>query len=162
MTGADWIWDLCELAEGKWRIYWIGGEPTVANTAANQLTAHFPNLEIATNHGFHPKTGVANQLIISAINEFKPDIVLVGMGSPTQEEWVHHNRDKIDAPVVWTVGATADYLAGVQSRQGPRWLLDNHEWVARLWSDPRRLWRRYLLGNPAFIARVLLDRLKHK
>jgi N-acetylglucosaminyldiphosphoundecaprenol N-acetyl-beta-D-mannosaminyltransferase len=158
MTGADWIWELAAHAEGRWRLYWIGGAEGVAAEAAGRLHEIHPGLEIQTDHGFHPKSGPDNAACLERINAFQPDIVLVGMGSPTQEMWVDARRADINAPVVWCVGATADVVSGVENR-GPAWLTEHAEWVSRLWANPSRMWRRYLVGNPLFVMRVLGSRL---
>lgn len=158
MTGADWIWELAAAAEGRWRLYWIGGQPGVAEAAAQALQHAHPGLAIATDHGYHPRTGPEDQACTRRINAFGPDIVLVGMGTPEQESWVAQRRAQLDAPVVWCLGATADYVAG-QVPRGPAWLTDRAEWLARLAAEPGRLWRRYLVGNTVFIARVLRSRL---
>ncbi len=154
MTGADWIWDFAARAEGNWRVFWVGGEPGVTAAAAAALQARHPGLGIDTDHGFH--TDIAP--LLARINAFAPDVVLVGMGTPTQERWIARWRGAIDAPVVWALGATHDFVSGRVSR-GPASLHQNQEWLARLWVDPRRLWRRYLLGNTAFIVRVARQRL---
>jgi N-acetylglucosaminyldiphosphoundecaprenol N-acetyl-beta-D-mannosaminyltransferase len=80
--------------------------------------------------------------------------VLVGMGTPRQELWAAHNAGRLDADVVWTVGALFDFVSGRVPR-APHWLADNGlEWIFRLAIEPQRMWRRYLLGNPVFISRV--------
>ena len=149
MTGADWIWDLAREAEGRWRIAWIGGEPGVSDEAAGILREQHPALELHAEHGFHEDSGA----VCARVNAFAPDLVLVGMGTPVQERWVATWRGELEAPVVWCLGATADFVSGKVDR-GPAWLHDNQEWLARLVTEPRRLWRRYLLGNPLFLARV--------
>lgn len=158
MTGADWIWDLAQEAEGRWRLHWLGSEPGVTEAAAAKLKERCPRLEVTTDHGYHAKEGPENDATIARINAAKPDIVLVGMGTPVQEAWVAANRAAIDAPVVWVLGATADFVSGKVSR-GPAVLYNNQEWLARLITEPRRLWRRYLLGNTVFLGRVLAQRL---
>ncbi len=76
------------------------------------------------------------------------------MGTPRQELWVEHNAPRLDADVVWTVGALFDIVSGRVPR-APHWLADNGlEWIFRLAIEPQRMWRRYLLGNPVFISRV--------
>ena len=157
MTGADWIWDLAQHAEGKWRLYWLGGADGVAEKAAQELRERYPELEIQTDHGFHAQSGPEDAAVVKRINDYAPDILLVGMGTPTQECWVDARRTSIDAPVVWCIGATADVLAGVETR-GPKWLTDRAEWLSRLWANPSDKWRRYLVGNPLFVARVLRSR----
>lgn len=157
MTGADWIWDLAAHAEGRYRLFWLGCAPGVTEAAALALQARYPALDVVTDHGFHEKTGPENDALIARINEARPAILLVGMGTPVQEAWVAQNRAAIDAPVVWVLGATADFVSGKVSR-GPAWLHQNQEWLARLLTEPQRLWRRYLIGNSLFIARVLRQR----
>ncbi len=154
MTGADWIWDLAAAAEGRWRVCWIGSEPGVTAEAAAVLQARHPGLEIVPHHGFHAKDGPDNDAFIQRVNEADADIVLVGMGTPIQERWVHANRAAMNAPVVWCLGATADFISGRVDR-GPQWLYERQEWLARLWVDPKRLWQRYLLGNARVMGRVL-------
>ena len=95
------------------------------------------------------------------MNAAHPHILLVGMGTPIQERWIAAHRHELDVPVVWAVGALFDFVAGVQPR-GPRWMLDNGlEWLYRLRSDPRRLWQRYVVGNPLFILRVMWQKTGH-
>jgi len=156
MTGADWIWDLAARCEGRWRLAWIGGEEGVAEDAVAVLRAQHPGLQAWCTHGFHPEDAVPAML--AECNAFAPHIVLVGMGTPTQELWVKRWRSAIEAPVVWCTGATADFVSGATAR-GPKWLHQRQEWLARLVTEPRRLWRRYLLGNPLFLTRVIRQRL---
>lgn len=155
MTGADWIWDLAARAEGRLRLAWIGGAEGVTEAAAEALRERHPGLQVWTDHGFHQDVPG----LIARCNAFAPDIVLVGMGTPTQERWVQRWRPDLQAPVVWCIGATADFLSGQTSR-GPEWLHQNQEWLARLLTEPGRLWRRYLVGNPLFLARVIRSRLR--
>ena len=159
MTGADWIWDLAREAEGRWRLFWLGSEPGVTETAAAKLRERQPGLDVITDHGYHKKDGPENDALIDRINAAAPDILLVGMGTPVQERWVMANRDRIHAPVVWVLGATADFVSGKVSR-GPAVLYNNQEWLARLITEPRRLWKRYLLGNTVFLARVAGQRAR--
>lgn len=159
MTGADWINDFCAVSRRTGtRIFLLAGEPGVAARAAAVLTERFPGLRIVgTHHGYLEATE-ATESALAAIEAAQPDLVFVGMGTPRQELWLMRHRDRLGSRVVWCVGALFDFVAGVQ-RRGPRWLVDHHmEWAARLLSDPRRLWRRYLVGNPLFLARVATER----
>jgi N-acetylglucosaminyldiphosphoundecaprenol N-acetyl-beta-D-mannosaminyltransferase len=161
MTGADWIHDLAaRAATDGWRLGWIGGAPGVTQAAAGVLEAAHPGVQFVwLEHGFHEKSGPANDAVLQSLAEARPDVLLVGMGTPTQERWVAENRDRMECPVVWCVGATADFVSGTVNR-GPRVLYENQEWLARLLVDPKRLWRRFLVGNPRFFARVLRTRLR--
>jgi N-acetylglucosaminyldiphosphoundecaprenol N-acetyl-beta-D-mannosaminyltransferase len=157
MTGADWIHDLCRLCvEKQYRLYLLGGEPGTADVAAQALVQQYPALAIVgTQHGFlHDDSAV-----IARVDSARPHILLVGFGTPLQERWIARNLDSLDVPVIWAVGALMDYVAGSTPR-APRWLLDHDlEWLGRLGAEPGRLWRRYLVGNPLFLYRVLKQRL---
>ena len=154
MTGADWIWDLAALCEGRRKLWWLGGKPGVTEAAAVALRARHPRLVVDTDHGFHDDYAPG----VSQINAAKPAILLVGMGTPIQERWVATHLPGLRVPVVWVTGATADFVSGTVSR-GPAWLHRDHEWLARLVTEPRRLWRRYLVGNATFAARVGRERV---
>lgn len=160
MTGADWIWDLAALAESEgWTLAWVGSEPGVSQAAAKVLREKHPDLKLHPEHGFHnPEQTPA---LLERINAANADIVLVGMGTPLQERWTAQNRSNLHAPVVWCLGATADFVSGKTNR-GPGFLNQNAEWLARLITEPGRLWKRYLLGNPLFIARVLKERVSKR
>jgi N-acetylglucosaminyldiphosphoundecaprenol N-acetyl-beta-D-mannosaminyltransferase len=157
MTGADWIWGLAALCEAAGQsIYLLGSEPGVTAEAARRLNHWYPRLEISgTHHGFFDIGSPHDDRVVEDINARRPDIVLVGMGTPKQELWVQHNSARLETDVLWTVGALFDYVSGRVPR-APGWLADNGlEWIFRLAIEPQRMWRRYLLGNPVFISRVM-------
>jgi N-acetylglucosaminyldiphosphoundecaprenol N-acetyl-beta-D-mannosaminyltransferase len=160
MTGADWVWGMaamCEMAGSS--LYLLGSDPPVASDAAKRLQRWYPDLRIAgSHHGYFDLDSPHNDRVIEDINAKQPDIVLVGMGTPKQELWIQRYGDRLDADVLWTVGALLDYIAGRVPR-APRWLADNGlEWIWRLAIEPHRMWRRYLLGNPKFLSRVFTER----
>jgi N-acetylglucosaminyldiphosphoundecaprenol N-acetyl-beta-D-mannosaminyltransferase len=157
MTGADWIWALARLCElGGHRLYLLGSEPPLAHEAASRLRRRCPQLDVCgAHHGFFDLDSPHNQRVIEDINEHRPRIVLVGMGTPKQELWVDRYGSQLEGAVVWTVGSLFDYVSGHMPR-APRWLADNGlEWIFRFAIEPHRMWRRYLLGNPVFLRRVL-------
>ena len=156
MTGADWIWGVAALCQERGRsIYLLGSDPGSSTDAAAALQRWYPRLRVlGTHHGYFDPGSAHSERVLEHIAELNPDIVLVGMGTPQQELWVDHNLDRLEAPVVWTVGALFDYLSG-RTPRAPHWLADHgFEWVFRLAIEPRRMWRRYLLGNPTFLYRV--------
>ncbi len=157
MTGADWIWGLAELCERSGKsLYLLGSEPPIARQAADTLRQAHPKLEVTgAHHGFFGLESPHHERVIEDIHARRPDILLVGMGTPKQELWVDRYAERSQVPVVWTVGALFDYVSG-RTPRAPRWLADNGlEWMFRLGVEPRRMWRRYLLGNPVFLARVM-------
>jgi N-acetylglucosaminyldiphosphoundecaprenol N-acetyl-beta-D-mannosaminyltransferase len=163
MTGADWIWGLASLCERSAQpVYLLGSEPPIAREAAARLRRWYPQLDVVgAHHGFFDLDSPHNERVIEDINAHSPAIVLVGMGTPKQELWVDRYAHRLDGAVVWTVGALFDYVSGHIPR-APRWLADNGlEWIFRLAIEPQRMWRRYLLGNPVFLSRVLSEARDH-
>ena len=159
MTGADWIWGLARLCELDGHpLYLLGSEPPLAREAAGRLRRDYPRLEVVgAHHGFFELDSPHNERVIEDIQAHAPQIVLVGMGTPKQELWVDRYAERLDGAVVWTVGALFDIVSGHVPR-APRWLADNGlEWIFRLAIEPQRMWRRYLLGNPVFLHRVLTE-----
>ncbi len=163
ITYADWTWKLAAFAEERgFSLFFLGARPGVAEKAARRLEYRFPKLRIAgAEHGYFERTlgSPENEAIIKKINAARPNVLLVGFGMPVQEFWLAENWEKVDANVALTGGAVFDYVSG-ELRRGPRFLTDRGlESVARLMVEPRRLWRRYVIGNPLFLLRVLKQRL---
>jgi N-acetylglucosaminyldiphosphoundecaprenol N-acetyl-beta-D-mannosaminyltransferase len=164
MTGADWIWTVAALCqESGLSLYLLGSEPGSSADAASALKRWYPGLDVrGTHHGYFGLDTPHSERVLEHLAEIQPDILLVGMGTPQQELWVERNHDRIEASVVWTVGALFDYVSGRVPR-APHWIADNgFEWIFRLAMEPRRMWRRYLLGNPAFLYRVLEERRRRE
>lgn len=166
MTPPDWIWELAERAEVRgWRLFLLGARPTVAERAGCILRSRFPALRIVgTEHGYFGKRrdDPDNRRIVTAINAAKPDILVVGFGMPLQELWLQENWPELRVNVALPTGALLDYVSG-QVRRGPPWMTQHGlEWLARLVIEPRRLWRRYLIGNPRFLWAVLRERVQHQ
>jgi N-acetylglucosaminyldiphosphoundecaprenol N-acetyl-beta-D-mannosaminyltransferase len=151
VTYVDWVRPLLSEAEsGGWRVFYLGGRPGVAEKAAASLRRDFPRLQIQSHHGYFDDTGDENEAVLATIGEFDPDVLMVGMGMPRQERWVVANVGKVNASVVLTSGACFDYVAGAVPTP-PRWMGQaGLEWTYRLLSEPRRLWRRYLV-EPWFL-----------
>ncbi len=163
ITYADWAWQLAAFAAAQgFSLYLLGARPGVAQEAARRLRKRYPDLKIVgVRHGYfdHSAGSPENEAVVEEINAAAPDILLVGLGMPLQERWLMENHERIDAGVALTGGAVFDYLSG-RLRRGPRPLTEGgFEWLARLLVEPRRLWRRYLIGNPLFLLRVLKQRL---
>ena len=158
------MWKLAEFSvENGHSIFFLGAKPGVAEKASEKLRFRYPDLMISgIHHGYFNKdeNSLENRRVIRAINESQPDILLVAFGMPLQEKWLMANWDKVHAHVALTGGAVFDYISGSLQR-GPRWMTDHGlEWLARLLIEPRRLWKRYLIGNPLFIYRVLRERIR--
>ena len=108
---------------------------------------------IGSKNGFFDKT--EEKEIIREINILKPDILMVGMGVPKQEKWIDRHLQELDVNLCWALGAAFDWLSG-QRKRAPRWMIKcGFEWIHRLYQQPKRLWKRYLIGNLVFIYYVL-------
>jgi N-acetylglucosaminyldiphosphoundecaprenol N-acetyl-beta-D-mannosaminyltransferase len=163
ITYGDWFASLAAFClREHFRFFFLGGQPGVAVEASLRVVSRYPGLVVVgTHHGYFDRRrqSAENAEVIAAINRCRPDILLVAMGMPLQEEWLVQNWDQIDAGVALTGGAILDYLSG-RMRRPPVWMCScGWEWLGRLLIEPRRLWKRYLLGNPLFLARVLQQRL---
>jgi len=159
MTGADWVWGLASICEADGiSLYLLGSEPGAAREATRRLRRWHPDLDVVgAHHGYFEADTPHNERVLEDINACRPNILLVGMGSPKQELWVDRYADRLDVDILWTVGALFHYVSGRVPR-APRWVADNGlEWIFRLGIEPQRMWRRYLLGNPVFLSRVVAE-----
>lgn len=147
-TFVDWLPALLERARDRgWRVYYLGGRPGVTAKVAALFEAQLPGLKMRAGHGHfdHSEGSAESRRVVEDINGFRPHILLVGMGTPLQQSWVVRNASQLDAPVIHACGATADYFARVIPFP-PRVLGRlGLEGVFRLISEPRRLWRRYMV-----------------
>ena len=164
ITYADWMWQLAESSERNGlTMYFLGARPGVAGMAAARLRERFRDLQIVgVHHGYFDKTpgSADNEAVVQEINACRPDILVVGFGMPLQELWLQDNWPILDSRVALTGGAVFDYISG-QLRRPPRWMSDHAlEWLGRFIIEPRRLWKRYLIGNPVFFWRVIRERVR--
>lgn len=159
LNGTDLFPPLCRAAArlGK-SVYFLGAEPGVAEKAAATAMSKAPGLKIAgVQHGFFDSADT--DAVINRINDSGADILLVAMGVPMQDIWLNRNRWRLKPALAMGVGAMFDFHAGKVSR-APRALRAlGQEWVWRLAVEPRRMAKRYLVGNPVFIARAVNNAL---
>jgi N-acetylglucosaminyldiphosphoundecaprenol N-acetyl-beta-D-mannosaminyltransferase len=147
---------LAVAAENGWSSYFYGGRPEVTERLAGRLSAQIPGLAVAglRSPPYRPLTDAEDEADVDAINASGADVVWVGLSTPKQERWMAAPREQLAAPVLIGVGAAFDLLAGTL-RQAPPWMQRSGlEWSYRLAREPRRLWRRYLRNNPAFVAAI--------
>lgn len=147
---------LPEAAARGWSCYFLGARPATVEAMVRRLRADFPALQIAGwHHGYLDEASAA--AVRDELRQRRPDLLFVAMGSPLQEYFIDA-LPADSARVSVGVGGSFDVLAGLK-RDAPAWLRGSgFEWVYRLAQDPRRLWRRYLVTNPWFVARVLRER----
>lgn len=163
--GPDLMLKMCDMGQSKgYRHFFYGGTDEILNNLKNQLLQKFPKLKIEGMYA--PKILEINEIeredVIDRINDANPDILWVGIGSPKQDYWMLKHRDRLNVPVMVGVGAAFDFLSGIK-KQAPPWMRRiGLEWFFRLCSEPKRLWRRYLVGNTKFIYYLLKNSLKAK
>lgn len=160
--GPDLLLAFSEMAAQRgYTSFYYGGAEGVAARLAEVMTSRFPALRVVGTYSppYRDLTPEEDAAVVEQINAAAPDVVWVGLGSPKQDYWMAAHRDRLRAPVLIGVGAAFDFLTG-RVRQAPRWMQRSGlEWLFRLITEPRRLWRRYLLYNPLFVFYVSLQLL---
>lgn len=154
VNGTDLFPLLCErCAEVGQSLFLLGAQPGVAAEVKRRMEHRYPKLRIVgTHHGYFPHDDC--QDVIDEINASGADILLVAFGAPLQEAWIHRYRDQLRPSVKMGVGGLFDFFSG-RIRRAPLWVRKlSMEWCWRLAMEPRRMWRRYLVGNVAFMIRV--------
>jgi crotonyl-CoA carboxylase/reductase len=147
---------LSGLRSRGYRYYLLGASPEALPRAAAHVREVFPGWSLVGAHHGHGSPE-RDRFVVEEINDAKPHLLLVGMGNPRQERWIHSNRQRLRVPVCMAVGGLFDYWAG-DLRRAPRWLRRlGFEWVHLMRSQPRKV-PRYLLGNPLFLYRVIRSR----
>ncbi len=157
-TLMDHFLELLQHAEeNSWSVFYLGSKASVVDIGSRLIQGMFPELRIQLQHG-HERD---EPFLLHSINTFRPDILLVGMGMPTQERWLLKYLDQLDVGFVTQAGGTLDYYTGAQAKP-PLWLSRaGLAWLYRLVHDPRRLWRRYLLEPLALLYPTVRQWLQH-
>lgn len=155
-TAPDYLDRLLrKLSEDSKSIYFLSSTKEVIESAENIIKNKHPKLKFRTHNGYFKKKGLESDSVIADINKFKPDILYLGFGMPIQEYWILENISKLNCKLILPLGACLDFYTG-KTYRGPKWLNDyGFEWLGRLITEPNRLWKRYLIGNPIFLIRIL-------
>jgi N-acetylglucosaminyldiphosphoundecaprenol N-acetyl-beta-D-mannosaminyltransferase len=155
--GPDLMLELCALAaERGWSSYFYGGREGVPELLAERLSARFPGLKVAGTYSppFRPLTPAEDDEVVARINDAAPDLVWVGLSTPKQEHWMAAHVGRLHVPALLGVGAAFDIHAGLLPQAPPLLQRNGLEWAYRLVKEPKRLWRRYVYGNPRFVAAI--------
>ncbi len=162
VNGTDLFPVMCrDAATVGTKLALLGARPGVAKRCADNMRSQFPGLNIVwINDGYFSLDTEEN--LIRSINDSGAQIIFVAMGVPMQEFWIARNADKLRAPVLVGVGALFDFYSGTVPRAPLRLRQLGLEWLFRFVIEPRRLFVRYIIGNPVFIARVIWRRLRGK
>ena len=156
--GPELMQAFCNATGSRYRHFFYGGAQGVAQQLADVMQSRH-GIQIAGTYSppFRPLTQEEDQEVVAMIEAARVDVLWIGLSTPKQERWMYEHRDKLTVPAVLGVGAAFDLNTGRLS-QAPRWMRENGlEWFFRLWTEPRRLWRRYLVNGPAFAWNVGLE-----
>ena len=158
LNGTDFIPQLFDGISGSRKVALLGARPGVAEAAAREFLKGHPNHTFTViSDGYFDET--REREILTRLERERPDILLVALGNPAQEKWIAKNCDGRHAGVSIGVGALFDFASGSVPRAPELMINLRIEWLYRLWLEPRRMWRRYVLGNPLFVARILRQKL---
>jgi len=159
-------WDLFSFEMDKLNLqggkcFFMGSSEAVLSRIREKVTLIYPNIIVETysppyKQNFNEKE---NKAIITAINNFNPDLLWVGMTAPKQEKWLYHNWDELKINChAGAIGAVFDFFAGTTKRAPLWWQNNDLEWLYRLMQEPKRMWKRYIVGNILFLWNILREK----
>lgn len=158
VAGYDlFLFEMDKLNRKGGKCFFMGSSPRVLELIKRRAAVDYPNIVVESySPPYKPEfTKEDNDLILAAVNGSAPDLLWIGMTAPKQEKWTYAHWDMLNIHChVGTIGAVFDFYAGTSTR-APQWCQDHSlEWLYRLVKEPRRMWRRYLIGNPLFLWNV--------
>ena len=162
---AGWdlfVYEMEKLNRVGGKVMFLGSSDAVLNLIRHRVAEKYPKIEVDTySPPYKPVfSDEENEAMISAINHSNPDLLWIGMTAPKQEKWAYTHLDRLDVHChIGTIGAVFDFFAGTVKRAPERWQRVGLEWLYRLLSEPRRMWRRYFVGNAKFIYYIMLEKI---
>jgi N-acetylglucosaminyldiphosphoundecaprenol N-acetyl-beta-D-mannosaminyltransferase len=162
-------WDLFEfemnrLNQKGGKCFFMGSSEKVLNLIKRRASVDYPNIQIETySPPYKPEFSEEdNKKIIDAINQANPDLLWIGMTAPKQEKWTYTHWNELNIHChVGTIGAVFDFFAGTIERAPLWWQEHGLEWLYRLIKEPKRMWRRYIIGNTKFLINILHEKLNN-
>lgn len=148
------------IKQGKTHYFYGGKDDNVLKMLIENLKRDYPDINIVGMYSppFRPLSEEEDVAICAEINKSHPDFLWVGIGAPKQEMWMWRHQEKIQGTIMLGVGAGFDFFAGTLDK-APKWMEESSlEWLYRLWKEPKRLWRRYILGGFKWIYYNCINR----
>jgi N-acetylglucosaminyldiphosphoundecaprenol N-acetyl-beta-D-mannosaminyltransferase len=154
IAGPDFMWEFSEECSKKgFKVFILGSEEPYLSNLQNNMEKQFPGIKIVGKYSppFGTWTDQETQKMVHAINKSKADILWLGVSTPKQDKWIYSFKDKLHTKVAIAVGAAFDFHSG-RVKRAPVWVQNiGFEWFHRFLQDPKRLWKRYLIGNIRFL-----------
>jgi len=152
---------LSKMNEKSGKVFYMGASQSTLDKIKERTEEEYPNITIESySPPFKPKFSIEeDNIIISKINQFNPDILFIGMTAPKQEKWLHQHKDNLNFKVASSIGAVFDFYSGTVERPSQFWIGLHLEWLPRLLKEPKRLWRRNLVSTPLFLIEILKFKL---
>lgn len=150
-----------ESREQSAKVFFLGSSESTLQKIKERANKEYPNVQVQTySPPYKPEfTEEDNEAMLQAINAFQPDVLMVGMTAPKQEKWAYQHYHQLQVGHICCIGAVFDFYAGTVNR-APQWMISiGLEWLYRLLKEPRRMWRRYLIGNTKFIGYVVREKI---
>jgi N-acetylglucosaminyldiphosphoundecaprenol N-acetyl-beta-D-mannosaminyltransferase len=165
IAGAElFFYEMQRVEKIKGKCFFLGSSQETLNKINHKVRIEFPNVEVQM---YSPPFKLVfseseNAVMIEKVNAFTPDVLFVGMTAPKQEKWAYTNFKELEVGHVCSIGAVFDFYAGTVKR-APDWLINlGLEWLFRLIKEPKRMWKRYLIGNTEFLYAILKEKLTNQ
>ncbi len=145
--------------------FFLGSSGTTLRLIKERAAKEYPNIQVVAYSPPYKAefTEEDNHAMIGAVNRVNPDLLWIGMTAPKQEKWAYAHRDELDVNChIGTIGAVFDFFAGTVARAPLWWQRHGLEWLYRLLKEPRRMWRRYIIGNVLFLGQVMKEKLGYE
>ena len=151
----------CKRDDVRCKVMFLGSSEKVLSLIRERVAVDYPNLAVVTYSPPYKQefSEEDNRMMINAINEADPDLLWIGMTAPKQEKWTYQHWKELAIHChVGTIGAVFDFYAGTAKRAPLWWQTHSLEWLYRLLAEPKRMWRRYVIGNPLFLWNILQEK----
>lgn len=162
---AGWdlfVFEMEKLNRVGGKVMFLGSSDAVLKLIRQRVAEKYPKIEVDTySPPYKPEfSDEDNEAMISAINHSNPDLLWIGMTAPKQEKWAYKYLDRLEVHChIGTIGAVFDFFAGTVKRAPECWQKAGMEWLYRLLSEPRRMWRRYFIGNAKFLYYIMVEKI---
>jgi N-acetylglucosaminyldiphosphoundecaprenol N-acetyl-beta-D-mannosaminyltransferase len=162
IAGADLFrYEMERMEQNSGKVFFLGSSNQTLNAISERAAREYPNVRLGLYSPPYKMefTAEDNQTMIAVVNAFEPDVLFIGMTAPKQEKWAYKHFNQLKAGHVCCIGAVFDFYAGTVKRAPKIFIKLGLEWFYRLLVEPKRMWKRYLIGNVKFIGYVIKEKI---